>query len=399
LYRTRHDIYGLIQITHNLKFSIIGETIKTKIPIAEPLLKGNELKYLTDCINTGWVSSAGKYVKKFEEGFSAYIGCKNGVAVHTGTAALHLALAALGIGKGDEVIIPCLTFAATANAVLYTGARPIFVDVDTDTWNIDPNLLEKALSAKTKAIIPVHLYGHPCDMDPIVEFAQKHGIVIVEDAAEAHGAEYKGQKVGGIGTIGCFSFFGNKIITTGEGGMVLSNDNVIVQRVEKLRDHGMKKDKKYWHDEVGFNYRMTNLQAAIGLAQLEKIDYFLERKRKIASTYIHFFRDVEGLILPVEKKWAKSSFWMFTILIKKNHYSISRGHLLSLLKKKGIDARPIFYPLHLMPPYKQNKTFMNTENISAAGLSLPSSVTLKEKQILYICNTVREILGVQKFTA
>jgi len=253
------------------------------IPIAEPLFEGNELKYLTDCIESGWVSSAGKYVQQFENEFGEYIGCKYGVAVHTGTAALHLALAALGVGPGDEVVIPTLTFAATANAVLYTGAKPILVDVEEETWNLDPDLIEKNITEQTKAIIPVHLYGFPCDMDKILEIAEKYNVNIVEDAAEAHGAEYKGKKVGGIGTVGCFSFFANKIITSGEGGICVCNESDIVEKIETLRDHGMKKDKKYWHDEVGFNYRMTNLQAAVCVAQLERINTFINKNSKNAK--------------------------------------------------------------------------------------------------------------------
>jgi perosamine synthetase len=367
--------------------------MKNFIPIAEPLFDGNELKYLTDCINTGWISSVGSYVRKFEQGFAEYVGCKYGAAVHTGTAALHLALAALDIGPGDEVIIPDLTFASTANAVLYTGAKPVLVDVENDTWNIDPELIEKAVTERTKAIIPVHLYGHPCDMDRIMEISRKQGISIIEDAAEAHGAEYKGRIVGGIGSIGCFSFFANKIITTGEGGICVCNDPSIVNKIEELRDHGMRKNKKYWHDSVGFNYRMTNLQAAVGLAQLERINWFIDRKRHIARLYNQHLSGMNKLVLPVERDWAKNSFWMYTILLNKNCIEINRDELITLLKNDGIDSRPVFYPLHTMPPYRESKTYRNAENISAAGLSLPSSVTLEDEQIEYICNMIKKHIG------
>jgi len=362
------------------------------IPIAEPLFEGNELKYLTDCISSGWISSVGKYVEKFEKEFAAYIGCKYGVALHTGTAALHLSLAALGIGKGDEVIIPTLTFAATANAVLYVRAKPVLVDVEQDTWNINPQLVENAITEKTKAIIPVHLYGHPCDMGSIAKIAQKHNIIIIEDAAEAHGAEYKDKKVGGVGTVGCFSFFGNKIITTGEGGICVCNDRHIAERLAKLRDHGMSKDKRYWHDEIGFNYRMTNLQAAVGVAQLERIDTFITRKREIAHQYNDYLSDVGGLVLPVEKDWAKNVFWMYSILLEKDYDSVSRDSLIIFLRKEGIETRPIFYPLHKMPPYRQNGSFPNAQYISASGLSLPSGVTLKEGQIKYVCEKIKKCL-------
>jgi perosamine synthetase len=362
------------------------------IPVAEPSLEGNELKYLTDCIESGWISSVGKYVGMFEKEFAEYIGCKYGIAVHTGTAALHLALLALRIGPGDEVIIPTLTFAATANAVLYTGAKPVLVDVEEETWNLDPDLFEKKVSGNTKAIIPVHLYGHPCDMDEITKIAEKYNIAIIEDAAEAHGAEYKGKKVGSFGTISIFSFFGNKIITTGEGGMCVTDDPTLVERIEKIRDHGMRKDKKYWHDEVGFNYRMTNLQAAVGLAQFEKINTFLTRKREIADLYNSYLSEVDGLILPIEKPWAKNVFWMYSIVMKKDHYSNSRDDLIEELKKKGIDSRPIFYPLHKMPPYSQDAVFPNAESISDFGISLPSGVTLTDEEIKYICEVVKKYL-------
>ncbi len=366
--------------------------IEKIIPMAEPLLNGNELKYLTDCIKSGWISSVGKYVNKFEEGFAEYIGCKYGVAVHNGTIALHLALAALGIKPGDEVIIPALTFAATANVVLYTGAKPILVDVEKDTWNIDPELIENKISENTKAIIPVHLYGYPCEMDRIMEIAAKYNLFVIEDAAEAHGAEYKGKKVGGIGTINCFSFFGNKIITTGEGGICLCNDTFVAERMSRLRDHGMRKDKRYWHDEVGFNYRMTNLQAAVGVAQLERINFFVEKKREIAQMYNSYLCDIEEIILPIEKEWVKSSFWMFSILLKPDYYYLTRDKLIDFLKEKGIETRPIFYPLYKMPPYKDNNLYPNTENISASGLSLPSAVTLKEEDIKYVCGVLKNIL-------
>lgn len=363
------------------------------IPIAEPLFDGNELKYLTDCINTGWISSVGSYVRRFEQEFARYSGCKYGVAVHTGTAALHLALAALDIGPGDEVIVPDLTFAATANAVIYTGARPVLVDVDKDIWNIDPELIEDAVTERTKAIIPVHLYGHPCDMDKIMEISRKYGLAVIEDAAEAHGAEYRGRKVGSIGTVGCFSFFANKIITTGEGGVCVSDDPAIIDRIEVLRDHGMRKTKKYWHDSVGFNYRMTNLQAAVGLAQFERISWFIDRKRHISSLYSKYLSGLNGLVLPVELDWAKSSCWMFTMLLKKDCCRIDRDGLIAALKNDGIESRPVFYPLHAMPPYQGDKAFPHTDAISASGLSLPSSATLREEQVQYICNAIRKHIG------
>ena len=360
---------------------------KAFIPVAEPIFDGRELEYLSDCIKTGWISSIGKYVTEFEQGFARYIGCRYGVAVHTGTAALHLALAALNIGPGDEVIVPDLTFAATANAVLYTGAKPVLVDVEDDTWNIDPREIEKAINENTKAVIVVHLYGHPCDMEAILHICDRYGIVLVEDAAEAHGAEYRGRKVGSFGRIGCFSFFGNKVITTGEGGLCVTDDPDLKHCIEQLRDHGMSTTRKYWHDRVGYNYRMTNLQAAVGVAQLERIEWFVERKREIAGLYKSYLADTENLILPIEKDYAKNIFWMFTICIREA-CKISRDELMQLLKSEGVDSRPVFFPLHSMPPYYTEKAYPISEKISKAGLSLPSSPALTEQNVDRVCRLI-----------
>ncbi len=345
------------------------------IPVAEPVLGEKELMYVTDCIRSGWISSIGKYVNEFEEKFSKYCGSKYGVAVANGTVALHLALVALGVGKGDEVIIPDLTFVATANAVSYTGAKPVFIDIDKETWCIDVNQIKGKISKRTKAIIPVHLYGHPCDMDPIMEIAEGHGLRVIEDAAEAHGAEYKGKKVGSIGHVGCFSFYGNKIITTGEGGMCVTDDKELGERIQFLKDHGMSKKKRYWHDEVAFNYRMTNIQAAIGLAQLEKIDKFIELKRKNAFLYNELLMGTPAIVLPVEKEWAKNVYWMYSILVE------NRDEVMEKLKENAVDSRPFFYPMHVLPPYKLDGSFPVSEHISEKGLNLPSSVKLKEDEI------------------
>ncbi|MEM4522680.1 MAG: DegT/DnrJ/EryC1/StrS aminotransferase family protein, partial [Nitrososphaeria archaeon] len=254
-------------------------------PVAEPEIGDEELKNVIEAVKSGWVSSKGRFIDEFESSFAKYVGVKYGIATSNGTAALHLALAGLNIGSDDEVIVPDLTFAATINAVLYTRAKPVIVDINPEYWCIDPTKLEKAITSKTKAIILVHLYGHPCDMEPIMEIAEQHNLYVIEDVAEAHGAEYKGRKVGSFGHISCFSFYGNKVITTGEGGMCLTNDREIAERIKILRDHGMSPEKRYWHDVIGFNYRMTNLQAALGLAQLGKIERFIEKKREIAKKY------------------------------------------------------------------------------------------------------------------
>ncbi|MDD5129516.1 MAG: aminotransferase class I/II-fold pyridoxal phosphate-dependent enzyme [Candidatus Omnitrophica bacterium] len=360
------------------------------IPVTEPEIEGKELEYVTDCIATGWVSSGGKYVKLFEDNFSEFCQTKYSIAVSNGTAALHLALAVLGVGKGDEVIVPTLSFIATANAVSYTGAKPVFVDVQKDTWNIDPEKIKDAITSRTKAIIPVHLYGHPADMDPILSLAKKHKLYVIEDAAEAHGAEYKGKKVGSFPDVGCFSFFGNKIITTGEGGMITTNNPDIAQKAIILRDHGMSREKKYWHPYIGFNYRLTNIQAAIGVAQLEKIASLIKRKRENARLYSCLLKGVKGIVLPVEKKWAKSVYWMYSILVEDS-YGISRDLLMRKLSERGIDTRPVFYPIHIMPPYADNKKFPIAEEISRKGISLPSAVSLKEDEIRRIAAAIKEI--------
>src|SRR5581483_301487 len=272
---------------------------RVHLPVAEPFLGDEELRYVAECVQTGWVSSAGKFVRRFEELFAELFEVEHAVAVSNGTTALHLALLALGIGPGDEVIVPALTFVATANAVTYCGATPVFADSEPTTWNIDPELAAAAVTPRTKAIVAVHLYGHPADLDPLLEL----GVPVVEDAAEAHGARYRGRPVGSLGAVGTFSFYGNKIVTTGEGGMVVTDRADLAARVRQLRDHGMDPDRRYWHPVLGFNYRLTNLQAALGVAQLEKLDAILERKARLAELYAEGLRDVPGIVLPTAEPW------------------------------------------------------------------------------------------------
>jgi len=358
--------------------------VSYEIPIAEPDIGENELKSVTEAVKSGWVSSKGPFIQEFEKKISSYIGVKNGIATSNGTAALHLALMALEIGHKDEVIVPALTFASVANTVIYTGAKPVFVDSHPDYWCINPQEIEDKIGKGTKAIMPVHLYGHPCDMDAIMKIAKNHNLHVIEDCAEAHGAEYKGRKVGTFGDIACFSFYGNKIITTGEGGMCLTNDEDLAQKMRLLRDHGMNVEKKYWHEVVGFNYRMTNLQAALGVAQLEKIENFIERKRKNAKIYDSFLKNVQGIVLHSEMPWAKNVYWLYSILIEDESYGISRNELMEKLAKKGVETRRFFHPMHLMPPYKKyavNCQFPVTEKLSSSGINLPSSVKLTKKEI------------------
>jgi perosamine synthetase len=361
------------------------------IPISEPCLHGNEAKYLLDCVQSGWVSSLGKYITIFEQGFADFCGVKHGIAVSNGTVALHLALAALGIGAGDEVIVPTLSFIATANAVHYTNAKPVFADCESKTWNIDPLEIEKKITSRTRVIIPVHLYGHPADMDAILAIAKKHNLIVIEDAAEAHGALYKGKRVGSFGKMGAFSFYGNKIITTGEGGMITTDDDELANRLRFLRDHAMSPEKRYWHTEIGFNYRMTNMQAALGAAQMEQVEEFIERKRQIAQRYITGLSGISNITLPPEAAWAKSVYWMFSILLNPQ-FPLSRDEFLRQLKAAGVDNRPFFYPIHEMPPYAGTPgDFPVAEDLSRRGLNLPSAVTLSDADIDTICRIIRTL--------
>jgi len=361
------------------------------IPVSEPSITQKEIDYVTDAVKSGWVSSLGKYVDEFEKRFAKYLRVKHALAVSNGTAALHLALATLGINKGDEVIVPDLTFVATANAVVYTGATPIMVDVDEKTWCIDPGATRKAITNRTKAVIPVHLYGHPADMDNINEIAEKNGLYVIEDAAEAHGAEYKGKRVGSLGTCGVFSFYGNKIITTGEGGMITSNDEIFYERAKYLRDHAMSPSRRYWHTEVGYNYRLTNIQAALGLAQIERIDELIYKKRKIYKWYKESLEGLKGISLNPEMVWAKSVFWM-VCLVLNGDFGVSRDELMANLKAKGIDTRPFFCPVSQMPMYNGGKVNSVASNLAENGLNLPSGVNLKKEHIRWVVTQIIHIM-------
>lgn len=367
--------------------------MKNVIPVAEPSLGEEELRNVIEAVKSGWISSKGHFIGKFEEEFARYIGVQHGIATSSGTTALHLALVALGIGPGDEVIIPDLTFASAANAIIYTGARPVLVDVHPDYWCLDPKKIEGNMTSKTKAIIVVHLYGHPCNMNLINKVAQKQGIYTVEDCAEAHGTEYKGRKVGIFGDVSCFSFYGNKIITTGEGGMCLTNDNELSEKMRILRDHGMVPEKRYWHELIGFNYRMTNMQAAVGIAQLKKLDKFIKRRREIAKVYNELLEDVKGLTLPPEMPWAKNVYWLYSMLVDKRTYGVNRDKLAEKLAKHGIETRHFFYPLHVMPPYRvyANSAYPVTEKLAEAGINLPSSTNLRDEEIYRIVKVIRDL--------
>jgi perosamine synthetase len=370
-----------------------------RIPVMTPQLNGNELTYVTECLQTGWISSQGAFVKKFEKNFADYTDSPHGLAVSNGTVAIHLALAALEIGPGDEVIVPDITFAASINAVIYCGATPVIADVDKETWTISVGEIKKLITPKTKAIMPVHLYGHPCDMDPIMEIARQHNLFVVEDCAEALGTLYKGKHVGTFGDAGTFSFFGNKTITTGEGGMVLFKTGSLHDFATVLRDHGMSKSKRYWHEHVGFNYRLTNLQAAIGVAQLERLDEFIQAKRNIASIYNTGLSSMEGVVLPPEKEWAFNGYWLYTFIIDER-FGVTRDELIDKMMKNGVETRPLFFPLHVMPPYrsyvKSGQQFPVADWLSANGISLPSSVSIDLREQNEVLNAIHAIYQTRK---
>lgn len=363
---------------------------RTFIPVAEPLLAGNELKYVTECVQSGWVSSLGKYVRDFEQQFAAYCGAQYGVATFNGTVAIHLLAATLGLGPGDEVIMPSLTYVATANGIRYTGATPVFVDSETETWNIDPATIEAAITPRTKAIMAVHLYGHPADMEPLRAIANKHGLLLLEDAAEAHGARYRGKRVGALSDAAIFSFYGNKIITTGEGGLIVTNNQEWADRAFFLENQGRTSDNPYWHPEIAYNYRMTNIQAAIGLAQLEKINDLLAIRRRNAAHYNRRLADVPGLTLPPEAEWASNVYWMYSVIVG-DEFGLSRDVLREKLRAAGIDTRPFFYPVHALPMYNTGQSLPVAEALGARGLNLPSGATLTTKQIDYICDTLCQL--------
>jgi len=370
----------------------LGET--SFIPVCEPTLSGNELDYVTEAIRTNWISSAGRYIPEFEETFAAACDAQHGIACTNGTTALHLAMAVLDLGPGDEVILPTFTMIATPNCVRYTGATPVLVDSEEVTWNFDLNQVEDAITDKTKAIIPVHTYGHPVDMDALNEIADRYGVWVVEDAAEAHGARYKGRRVGSLGDAACFSFYGNKIITTGEGGMITTDNAEIAKLARNLRDHAFSTERHFWHRYVGYNYRMTNLQAAVGVAQTEKLDELVAARRRNAELYSSLLAEVEGITTPPEVGDVENVFWMYGILVDEEAFGMSRNALREALASRGIETRTFFIPIHFQPiyhPQYQGQSFPVAERFCAEGLYLPSASSLTRGQVRYVVEAVRDI--------
>lgn len=363
-----------------------------RIPVNAPLIAPDAEGQVLDCVRSGWVSSNGPYVEQFERAFADWIGVPHAITTTNGTSALHLALASLDIGPGDEVIVPSLTIISCALAVLYTGARPVFVDVERATGNLDVTLVERAITRKTRAIMPVHLWGQPVDMGPLRRLAGRR-LRIVEDAAEAHGATYDGRKVGALGDLGCFSFYANKIVTTGEGGMVVTANPTLARRARLLRDLAHDPKRRFWHKEVGFNYRMTSLQAALGLAQLREVDNYLAKKRWMAEQYAVRLNGVPGLTLPVTQPGRTHVHWMYAIVVEK-HFGMTRDALMAYLQQHGIDTRTFFAPLHRQPVVRKLtgrrvKPLPVSEELSRRGLYLPSGLAITEAQIDRVCEIVR----------
>ncbi len=362
------------------------------IPVCEPTLSGNELAYVTQAVQTNWISSAGGFIPKFEASFAERMGARYGVACVNGTVALHLALATLGLEPGDEVIIPTFTMIATANAVTYLGARIVLVDSEMSTWNMDVSQLEAKITPRTKAITVVHTYGHPVDMDAVNAVAQRHGLFVLEDAAEAHGARYKGRPAGSLGDAACFSFYGNKIITTGEGGMVTTDREDVAKLAWNLRDHAFSTERHFWHKFLGYNYRMTNLQAAIGLAQTEQLDKFVAARRANAAYYTSLLRKIPGITTPPEASWATNVFWMYGIMLERE-FPLTRDQLRAGLARRGIETRTFFIPMHCQPIYFdrfRGQRFPVAEDLCRRGMYLPSASNLTRNDIEAVVDAIRE---------
>ena len=388
--------------------STISEKPLLNIPLSEPVISGNEWKYIKECLDTGWVSSVGNYVTRFEEMVARYVGTRYAVAAVNGTSALHVSLLACGIRPDDEVIVPTLTFIAPVNVVRYCGAYPVFMDCDPDTLCMDVKkvsdfinneciqrddgyVYNRKTDRRIKAIIPVHIFGHPVDMDILMGICAKYNIDIVEDATESLGSEDKGKKTGSFGKIGCFSFNGNKIITTGGGGMIVTDDEDLANRARHLTTQAKSDPFAYDHDEIGYNYRLTNIQAAMGVAQMERLDEFIDIKRRNYSVYKSLFSDIEGVEIFGEKKCVRSNFWFYTIKVNNSH----KRPLMEFLLAKNIQVRPIWKLIHTLPMYKDSQTYAIENAVEAykTCINLPCSVSLKEEDIGFIVENIKSYFG------
>jgi perosamine synthetase len=375
------------------------------IPVNEPLIGQREMEYVTECIRTGWISSAGRFINAFEDAWASFCGVKHGIAVCNGTAALQIAVGCLDLQPGDEVIMPTFTIISCAMAVIESGGVPVLVDSDPTTWCMDVNQVEERITSKTRAIMPVHIYGHPVDMDPLLAIAEKNGLYIIEDAAEAHGAEYllghddqdpTWVRCGSLGNISAFSFYANKLITTGEGGMVVTDNLAFAEKARSLRNLCFRPERRFYHTELGYNYRMTNLQAALGLAQVERIDQIIKQKRWMGQSYDQRLRDLSKLQLPIEETWAKQVYWMYGVVLD-DILEMDAKEFSIRLQKLGVQTRPFFLGMHEQPVFINRGMFPGenypvAERIARYGLYLPSGMALTETQIEQVCEKVREAL-------
>lgn len=365
------------------------------IPVSEPIIGEEEIEFVTDALRKGELSGTfGHYLESFEKEFSSYTGCKYGVAVSSGTTALHLAVAAAGIGSGDEVMVSSSTNIATALCVVHNGAIPVPVDCEEETWNLDISLIESLITPNTKAIIPVHLFGHPVDMHALMKIAEKHKLIVIEDCAESHGATCRGKMTGGFGDMACFSFYANKVITTGEGGMVVTNDEDLYAKLKLLRNLAFT-EPRFRHEEAGFNFRMTGYQAAMGLAQIRKIERIINEKRRVAHTYNKYLSGITGLQLPAERAWAKNVYWMYAVVVNPE-FGITRNELAKRLKAEGVDTRTFFCSMSDQPCLQRIDGFKQiptpvASRIWETGCYLPSTHTLSEVDIRFVADTIRKI--------
>ncbi|MCI0447025.1 DegT/DnrJ/EryC1/StrS family aminotransferase [bacterium] len=374
------------------------------IPVSEPFLGQSEINNVLECVRSGWVSSSGSFLQKFERQWAEYCGRRFGIAVSNGTAALQLAVLALDLKPDDEVILPTFTIISCATAIVYSGAIPVLVDSDPKTWCMDVDQVRDRITSKTKAILPVHIYGHPVNMDPLLDIAENNGLMIVEDAAEAHGAEYSSKRSGDVrwircgsfGEMSCFSFYANKLITTGEGGMILTDDSVLAEKLRSLSNLCFKPARRFYHEDLGFNYRLTNLQAALGLSQIQRMEEIIQKKRSIAASYAERLKDIEGLQLPCEENWAHSVYWMYGIVLSDS-ISMSAPEFADALRKRGIETRPFFLGMHEQPVFHRRGLFSGekypvAEKLARRGLYLPSGLGLKEDQITTVCDAIHSLI-------
>ncbi len=376
------------------------------IPVNEPLIGEQEIANVLDCLRTGWISSAGKYLEEFEQAWAAYCGMQYGVAVSNGTTALQVAVACLGLQPGDEVILPSFTIISCAQAITYNGGIPVLVDCDPRTWCMDTSQVEARITPRTRAIMPVHIYGHPVDMDPILGIAKRHGLSVIEDAAEAHGAEYlsgrgtdhpQWRRCGGMSDISVFSFYANKLVTTGEGGMLLTNDPALAERARSLRNLCFRRERRFYHTELGHNFRLTNLQAAIGLAQVQRMPETIQKKRWMGQSYTQRLGHLKMIQLPVEEPWAKQVYWMYGLVVDEST-GLDAPELARRLQALGVETRPFFLGIHEQPVYTSQGLFKGekypvSERIARQGLYLPSGLTLTEAQLEEVCQAVEKALA------